>query len=685
MFFGQQKYKKPLLILLAAGAIFTTFVFAVLILYLYSLDTREYKSLIEKQIKSTTGRDFQISGELSLTPSLIPTLKIAGVTFANPSWASSPSMINANSVEAQVALLPLLSGRLEVVKLHLADAVFNFESNQAGDKNWDLAGLSASDTSMARHIQFDVQSVVVHGLAVNYINNGNVSRAVRVEKLTLDKKAPNGALDLLGEFSINGIKFQAEGLIDPLRHLLANENYQLSLAISHDASKLSLNGEIGEPMNLDKFDLAVAFHSPDLSHEHWPQDANLILKNTFELSTRLNGSLRSLTASDLAITTPYGVLDGFGQLSFNETIPSILLELSSGAIDVTPLTKLTGVQNNKIKSRAFSPAPLPFDLVSGLDVALKISLEKFRLHNISATDLKLTALVKNDKLDINELSLALGSGTLSAKASIFVTEKQPVIAIKLNGDRLPIEHLMSAGQTGDSGGRVDLKLDLKGQGRSIQEIMSKANGDIQLDLRDLLLKEQLVDFVGGDLVVAIINGLNPLKTNKPARVECASFHFPINNGVAENKSGIGVRTQQLNILGGGTIHFETEQLSLGANAKPREGIGINLAGLADFVRLGGTITNPIPLTDAKGATVAGLKVGAAIATGGLSLIAEGLLDRAAPNIDVCAIARGDKAISNAHQSNDSKSVINKVGDGASKVTKSVGEAAKKVLKSIFGP
>ena len=172
--------------------------------------------------------------------------------------------------------------------------------------------------------------------------------------------------------------------------------------------------------------------------------------------------------------------------------------------------------------------------------------------------------------------------------------------------------------------------------------MGSADGYIKVDVGTLEISNKAAGIASADVLLKAFDILNPLsQTDDNTVIECAVVNFPIKAGKMTAETGIGVSTRKLNILGGGTIDLKTEKIDIGVNPKPREGIGLNLASLAEFVRLGGTLAEPAPATDAKGAATAGLKVGAALATGGLSVVAEGLWDRAGGDVDVCAVARGD--------------------------------------------
>ena len=68
--------------------------------------------------------------------------------------------------------------------------------------------------------------------------------------------------------------------------------------------------------------------------------------------------------------------------------------------------------------------------------------------------------------------------------------------------------------------------------------------------------------------------------------------------------------------------------------KTREGLGLSVGDVANsFVKIGGTLKNPALGVDATGSVTT---TGAAIATGGLSLLAKGLWDRVTAELDICS-------------------------------------------------
>lgn len=281
----------------------------------------------------------------------------------------------------------------------------------------------------------------------------------------------------------------------------------------------------------------------------------------------------------------------------------------------------------------------------------------------------------------------IGDGTLTAKIEVdadgdVLHTKVDLSIVGMSLDKLP--KLAEGGRV--SGGLTDVTLTLDGKGNSVAAIMASANGILFANTGPTIINNDAAGIVGADLVMSLFDHLNPLSSvDNRATVECAAVRFPIVNGVASNDSGIGVLTAKLGILGGGTVDLRTEKIDIGVKPKPREGLGFNLTSLADFVRLGGTLSNSRVKTDAKGAVTAGIKVGAAVATVGLSILAEGIFDRVTADADVCAIARGEASVAGASgQSETDQSVLKSTTSKTKDVIKGAGAKVKGAFKGLFG-
>jgi uncharacterized protein involved in outer membrane biogenesis len=103
---------------------------------LKSIDFNQYKALIAEQAKQATGRDLVIAGDLNLEISLNPSVAVEGVSFANAAWGSRPEMITVKRFAAEVSLLPLLSGQVDINQVILEGVDLLLETDSGDHANW---------------------------------------------------------------------------------------------------------------------------------------------------------------------------------------------------------------------------------------------------------------------------------------------------------------------------------------------------------------------------------------------------------------------------------------------------------------------------------------------------------------------------------------------------------------------
>jgi len=130
----------------------------------------------------------------------------------------------------------------------------------------------------------------------------------------------------------------------------------------------------------------------------------------------------------------------------------------------------------------------------------------------------------------------------------------------------------------------------------------------------------------GDMLEEIVNRLNPFRSVATyTDVVCHAGAMSIRNGNLALEPGVVLRTKKMDIASGGTINLRKESLDLAFNTRSRRGIGISAGkAITPYFKIGGTMASPRFVVDPKGIALSG---GAAVATGGLSILAEGLWDR----------------------------------------------------------
>jgi hypothetical protein len=124
-------------------------------------------------------------------------------------------------------------------------------------------------------------------------------------------------------------------------------------------------------------------------------------------------------------------------------------------------------------------------------------------------------------------------------------------------------------------------------------------------------------------------------------LQCAVIRLPLKNGIASIDRSIAGETNKLGATASGTLDFRSETLDLSIKPQIRQGIPIAVPQVAELVRFRGPFTSPSVGIDATATAATVARLGAAVYTGGLSIIGESLIAQATADPGApCQIALG---------------------------------------------
>lgn len=376
-------------------------------------------------------------------------------------------------------------------------------------------------------------------------------------------------------------------------------------------------------------------------------DAMKLDDQAYRIESSISGSGNTYQLEPLQVTAGKSDLSGTVQIQLAE-IPTIHTQLHSNYLhlpfllpdlvaleeEVQPLPDNdtgAGIEEysgqlsaSEFKERIIPDTPLPLHMLRKVDGSLEYTAEEiFLREGVSALG-SLALELKAGKLSASKLawdgSFAKGRGLFTLDAS---SDNYP-FQLSLEGERHPLL-LLLAGEP-DLDGESMYKARLSGEGHTLRKMASSLNGAIVFSGEGGRMNNRGFDLIMGDLMDEIFSLLNPTTQTSPyTKVTCSAGAFTLNDGVMEAIPGFILSTKKLDWLSAGSIDLNTEILDLAISTRLRKGLGISAGrALTRYVKLGGTLANPRLALDKKGAAVSG---GAAVATAGWSIVAEGMWDR----------------------------------------------------------
>ncbi|MGB1801125.1 MAG: AsmA family protein [Gammaproteobacteria bacterium] len=656
-------------------------------------DINQYKDQIVQVVKDKTGRDFEIAGDLKLAPSLIPTVAIEGVTLGNADWSKEKNMLSVSKFEAQVALLPLLKKNIQVVRLILIEPNIYLETNKQGQGNWVFS--TSKDTKKEATEEQTAESGALPALAVNEVKiekanitylDGKAGKKTEliIDEITVNSSSFSDPMELLVKASFNKTPLQLNGSLGSINNLLDDKDYPVKLDIEVADAKVSIDGAIAQPMSAKGIDLLTSFNVTKLSSFNNIAGSELPDVGPISFSGKLSDTKSGYAVKAMVAQLMEYKVSGDLDVSMTGPRPKLNANLSSDSLDISPFQGEAKEEKVK-KEKLFPSDPLPLEGLKATDVNLTFKTKKLITKDLTIDDAAISLNLNNGKLKLSKSGKAAG-GSLSVNVDLDGSNgKTATLSNNINIKQLNLGQIPAIQEKKTIvGGITDIEINVKGAGSSVAAIMAGLNGNILIKTGKGEISSSAMNAASADALMSALSMINPgAEKSDGSLLECAVVNFKIKDGIATAEKGIGIATNQLNIIGGGSINLKTEELDLGITPKARSGIGVNLSQLAELVRLGGTLANPTPKTDTKAALTAGLSAGAAVATGGLSILAQGLFDKSqGEDVKPCDIALGiaPKAKpKTASKSTEEKNAVEKTTDTVKDAVDGIGDK----LKSLF--
>jgi uncharacterized protein involved in outer membrane biogenesis len=213
-------------------------------------------------VEQATGRSLTLSGPIGLKLSLVPTVTLDGVAFANPPGASRPDMLTARRVEAKLALIPLLSRHVAFERVTLIEPDLLLEMDAEGRGNWRFTPArppgqapttpTPAEPAANTPLALSIAAIGIEGGRIGWRDprSGRIE-TLEVRELALTAPEPTAPIDFEGQFTLRGVALASRGQAGPLPRLLGTQaepaDWPLRLTLAAPGIQAVLDGAIAHP------------------------------------------------------------------------------------------------------------------------------------------------------------------------------------------------------------------------------------------------------------------------------------------------------------------------------------------------------------------------------------------------------------------------------------------------------
>ncbi len=592
---------------------------------------------IAYEVKLHTGRDLVVSGPTSLRLLPRPAITLTDVALSAPADMGGDPMLTTRTLQAEVQLMSLLTGRPEVRRLVLTQPVIVLAVDAQGRRSWDVgsgrrhraaAGPGeASAASAAEPAQggrraptvaaalgsLSAATVHVVGGTIRYADERSGTRR-DIGGLAADLAVAEGAgpVDFRGSVEWQGERLAFTGTLSELRTFLEERNAQLSLRLTGQPLVMSYEGTVGG--DKPALDGNVRLEAPSVDGLGTLIGQPIAAgrdAGPFSLSSAVSGDADRLSLSDLRASLGGTSLSGALAVERGSARPHVsgslrISQLDLGGMLVRPAapaegSPAKGTQVRGFTRRAGAGADWSDDVIDlaplGLiDADVSVAADGLVYKDIKTGPTRLVLQLKDRvaRLTLEDIALYGGRGHgllgLDGSAQVPATtanlELAGVAAQPLLKDALGFDWLE---------GHATISLALAGQGVSERRIVETLRGRASLTTANGAIDAVDVDKLVRSLAEGSFSGLKAAAGDKTAFKELAAT-FTITDGIARNDD-LRLTSSNLRVTGSGSFNLAARTLDYTVRPKlavssTSERAVINVANLEVPVRIEGPWDKP---------------------------------------------------------------------------------------------
>lgn len=556
--------------ILIGGAVFIVGVISAAYFILSSYDFNELKPQITQAAKEATGRDLTLGGDIGLKIGLSPSLTVENVSFQNASWGSRPEMGKIKRLEVQVALLPMLSGKISIKRLVLIEPDILIESDKSGKSNLVFEAPKKPETQAQEPpakgpsglpaLSFNQVKLEKAKLTYRDGATGRIT-VLNLEKLEADAPSMSGPVKVWARGSYKENGFEVRGTLGPILGIMdPSKPWPIKLEAKAAGAIVAVEGRITDLQNWKALSLTLnAQGSSAAQLAKLGELKDIPDVGPFKAVVKITGSREKPSLEALNVEV------GTEDLAKVNLTGSFKDPMGRKGLDITFFAQGNDLGNLQKFTRRQTPLRGPFQVsaraMDAGEKAFKVSDLKLALPdmdlagtaevNMAGTRPQITATLSSQKMDLRPLmpkqkekaeGSAKGAKKSAKKDKVFPSEPLPLEGLKaadamvqvgakkiithqLALDDLSVELSVKDGalhinplKASVGGGSLEATVALrpKGKDADLSVVVKMAKIDIGRMAKDMQITDVLEGTIDGELdlrgqggsVAQIMEGLN---------------------------------------------------------------------------------------------------------------------------------------------------------------------------------
>ena len=575
-------------------------------------DWNWFRPFLETRLSASLGRKVSME-RLEIAPGRIIVLTAHGVKVGNPEGIQAPDFATIPHARLAVdAIAWWKTSRIVVPEMALDQPVFSVEETVSGETNLAMpAGPSTVEIG-----RLDIRDGVAH------VHSERLKTEVTTAiSTTHDANGDTLIIEGKGTHARQPITFHAVGgAILALRD--AKTPYPVDLQIANGPTRITLKGQISDPLMLRGADLNLVLTGPNME---------LLLPLTgiatpktppYRISGKFDFADGRVKFTNIVGRVGSSDLNGDLDIDPRGARPVVTGALVSRQLDMEDLGGFIGAEPGRpttpgqtpkqiqdVKRAEASPKLLPDKPISipkvlAADVHLTYRGDKILGRKVPFNSIEAKLDIDDGHIRLSPLRLGIGAGGLNGTVDLTPIGDQVQADVDVTLDRVNIAPLLASAGLRDGKGIITGAAKVKGRGDSLAAILAHGDGALRASMpAGGNIDALLVDLMGIELGSAFFAAIGlPDKES----IQCMAADFVLRDGILASRQ-LEVDTTDHVIAGGARIDLSREVLEAGLRTDPKH---FTIAKLATPIMISGSFKNlhfaPTPELALRGGAAIGL-------------------------------------------------------------------------------
>ncbi len=541
-------------------------------------------TILAEQVKTQTGRDLELNGDVKLSFWPVLGMETGPVTFGNAPWAGPEPMLSAQSLAVGIDASALLSGDIRIKRVLADKPVLRLERAN-GRGNWELhqPGNSADTGTAAQTVEsrpITLERLELTNARLIYLENGAVSMDFADVDLSARWPDVTAPMEMQASMPVPGGNVAVDLTIPDLPAFSSGTVTPLELGLTAPGGEIQFSGRVNLAGEMDgkttvtakdTHKMLAAFGQSGVAvPEGLGQVANVSGHMTYTRDGRV--SLRNMIA-----VLDQNRLEGEADIQISDP-PQITARLNAGDLD---LTKVSGDDTSEggASTEGWSKTPIDASFLGLANGQIRLQANLIAVPGMKFGKSDLTLSLDRSRAVLKMHPASLFSGHLNGQV---VANNRNGLSVggNLKADNIDInEALETLGDIKRLSGTGSGNLEFLGVGQSEDQIMKSLSGKGDIEVGKGVISgldlDRLMGRGKGSGGTTVFNSLTASFTMKNGDLTNKDLLMQLDNFRADGTGRIG--------LGARDIDYLFTPVALRANA----GQGISVP-----VRIVGPWSNP---------------------------------------------------------------------------------------------